>query len=158
MASDVGLCVVFVSGLSASHKRKGRHAPRCLDFVLHPHPHPRTRESRVPTQSSAISRASHVAPLLRCPRSALSSRAVMRNKTGSVSCAALRSAQAAQTTRHDETDDARERLTSPDIPTHQTAPWSDFGKSRTRARYCRAFLAFHADAEWFTVPTEISFS
>ena len=81
----------------------------------------------------------------------------MRNKTGSVSCAALRSAQAAQTTRHDETDDARERLTSPDIPTHQTAPWSDFGKSRTRARHCRAFLAFHTDAERFTVPQKFHF-
>ena len=79
MASGVGLCVVFVSGLSASHKTKGRHAPRCrarcLDFILHPHPQPRTRQTRVPTQSGAISRASHIAPLLRCPRSALSPRA-----------------------------------------------------------------------------------
>ena len=115
MASDEGLCVAFVSGLSASHKRKGRRAPGLsILFYVHTHSH-EPGKKRAPSQSGAISRASHVAPRLRWPLAALSSRAVVNKKTGSVSRAALRSAQAAQTTRYDETDDARERLTSPDI-------------------------------------------
>ena len=49
-------------------------------------------------------------------------------------------------TRRDETDDARERLVSPVAPPHKTAPRSDDGKPRTRARHCRAVLSFHIHA------------
>jgi len=40
MASAVGLCVAFVSGLSASHKRKGRRAPGfSILFYIHTRSH-----------------------------------------------------------------------------------------------------------------------
>ena len=81
MASDEGLCVAFVSGLSASHKRKGRRAPGLsILFYVHTHSH-EPGKKRAPSQSGAISRASHVAPRLRWPLAALSSRAVVNKKT-----------------------------------------------------------------------------
>ena len=49
-----------------------------LDFVLHPHPQPRSRENRAPSQSGAISRTSYVAPRLGWPLASLSSRAVVK--------------------------------------------------------------------------------
>ena len=54
-------------------------------------------------------------------------------------------------TRRDGTDDARERLASPVAPPHKTAPRSDDGKPRTRARHCRAVLSFHIHAGRSTV-------
>ena len=81
MASDEGLCVAFVSGLSASHKKKGRRAPGfSILFYVHTHSH-EPGKKRAPSQSGAISRASHVAPRLRWPLAALSSRAVVNKKT-----------------------------------------------------------------------------
>ena len=80
MASDEGLCVAFVSGLSASHKKKGRRAPGfSILFYVHTHSH-EPGKKRAPSQSGAISRASHVAPRLRWPLAALSSRAVVNKK------------------------------------------------------------------------------
>ena len=110
----MALVFFLVRGCGCGRKTKSRARARvALSFCGWPRGQIRTR--RTGPHPKPFKRPSHVACRLRWPLAVLSSRAVVNKKTGSVSRAALRSAQAAQTTRYDETDDARERLTSPDI-------------------------------------------